>query len=207
MIDEEDREVISTRWDNQTSAGGLPRHEKGRKNGSPPKQPALWALRKDLGPASPVFGQLPRGFVQAIVPHLECLASEVLHVCSGSLGPEVGGVRIDIMSRARPDIRADARALPIRSASCRAVLLDPPYSVEYAERLYGCDYPRPSHLLREAARVVRPCGRIGFVHYLVPFPPPGCKLVGVYGLSVGVGYRMRAFTVFEREQDALPGVA
>ncbi len=104
---------------------------------------------------------------------------------------------------ARPDVLADGRALPFANGSIAAVMLDPPYTVQYAQDLYGVEYPRPSHLLREAARVVRPCGRIAFVHYLVPMPPPRCSLVRVLGLSTGFGFPMRAVTIFEREQDSL----
>lgn len=50
---------------------------------------------------------------------------------------------------------------------------------------------------------MRPCGRIAFVHYLVPMPPPGCHLVRVLGLSTGFGFPIRAVTVFEREQASL----
>jgi hypothetical protein len=65
--------------------------------------------------------------------------------------------------------------------------------------------PRPSWLLREAARVVMPCGRIGMLHVAVPFAPPGCRLVTVYGVSTGVGFRIRAFTIYERAQAGLFG--
>ena len=64
--------------------------------------------------------------------------------------------------------------------------------------------PATSHLLAEAARVLRPCGRVGILHFIVLMPPPGCKLVGVRGVTTGCGYRIRAFTVFEKDQDGLP---
>jgi ubiquinone/menaquinone biosynthesis C-methylase UbiE len=86
------------------------------------------------------------------------------------------------------------------------VLIDPPYSVEYAESLYGTDYPRPSHLLKEAARVVVPGGRVGILHFLVPFAPKGSGLefVAVRGVTTGLGYRIRAWTLFARQQANLP---
>lgn len=153
-----------------------------------------------------VWGSYPKGFLVWAVRQLGVWPSEVLHVCSGSLDETAGGVRVDMRQVAAPTVRADGRALPFRDASFKAVLLDPPYSVEYAEDLYQTDYPRPSHLLAEAARVVRPCGKIGFLHFLLPFPPPGCSFVRVKALTQGMGYRIRAFTIFEREQDSLPGV-
>ena len=112
---------------------------------------------------------------------------------------------MDVRPAAAPHVLADGRALPFADGTIAAVMLDPPYTAQYAADLYGVDYPRPSHLLREAARVVRACGRIAFVHYLVPMPPPRCSLVRVMGLSTGFGFPMRAVTVFEREQDSLKG--
>jgi hypothetical protein len=123
-------------------------------------------------------------------------------VCSGSL-PRGEGIRVDIRPEAQPDILADGRDLPLEANSQVAVLIDPPYSEEYAQTLYGVDYPRPSHLLREACRVVRAGGRIGFVHTLRPKPPRGARVVKVFGLSTGAGFPMRAVTIFEKDQAEL----
>lgn len=171
-----------------------------------PKPPVFSLLKHDvLGEQDPepVFGQYPRGLLNQLMPYLRATRREVLHVCSGALR-RGEGLRVDLREAARPDVRADGRALPFRSGVFRAVMIDPPYTEGYARDLYGIDYPKPSHLLAEAARVVRPCGRIGFVHYIVPYSPPCCRLIKVLGLSTGCGYAMRAVTIFEREQDGLP---
>jgi hypothetical protein len=174
--------------------------------GSDPKPPAICALYEDLMEPErlpeAVFGQYPAALIPKMLPWLACGRSEVLHVCSGSLKPREG-IRVDLRPEARPDVLADGRALPFANGSIAAVMLDPPYTAQYAQDLYGVEYPRPSHLLREAARVVRPCGRIAFVHYLVPMPPPNCSLVRVLGLSTGFGFPIRAVTVFERRQESL----
>lgn len=57
----------------------------------------------------------------------------------------------------------------------------------------------------EAARVVRPSGMIGFVHYIVPRPPPNCIFEKAFGLSTGFGFPMRAITLMRREQPRLEG--
>ncbi len=81
----------------------------------------------------------------------------------------------------------------------RACFWTPPYSVEYARELYGTDYPRPSALLAEAARVCRPGGRVGFLHFLVPKPgSPLLTIERIWGVTQGCGYRIRAFTVLQR---------
>jgi hypothetical protein len=169
-----------------------------------PKPPAICALYEDLAEDMPeaIFGQYPKALIGKLVPWLRCARHEILHVCSGSLPPGEG-IRVDVREEAKPDILADGRDLPLEDDSVAAVLIDPPYTPQYARDLYDVEYPRPSHLLREAARVVRPAGRIGFVHYLVPMPPPGCSLIKVLGLSTGFGFPMRAVTIFEKPQRGL----
>jgi len=179
-------------------AGG-PRANPGR----PPQPPPFCALYDDLNDQvlpDPVFGQYPRALIGKLLPWLKCRRHEILHVCSGSLNE---GIRVDIRADARPTVLADGRALPFAANTFKAVLLDPPYTPQYARELYGVDYPRPSHLLKEALRVVRPCGRVGFVHYLVPVPPRGLTHVKIFGLSTGMGFPMRAVTILEKEQDLL----
>ncbi len=194
-------DVISFKNDKKPS--GMPRERHRRKSGADPMPPALWTSPPTLQPEK-VWGQYPKGFLRWAARLLHCAPDQILHLCSGSLPAGQGRVRVDIRSAAAPDVQADARRLPFADGTFAGVMLDPPYSVEYAAELYnGAEYPRPSHLLAEAARVVRPCGRVGILHFLVPMPPPGCRLELVRGVTTGCGYRIRAFTVFEREQDGL----
>lgn len=192
---------------------GLPRHRVPGTNGSwpaagvDPKRPAICILHEDVAELErpqpqQVFGMYPRILIAKVLPWLRCERREILHICSGGL-PRGEGIRVDVRPEACPDILADGRQLPLRDGSIAAVMLDPPYTVQYARELYGVEYPLPSHLLAEAARVVRPAGRIAFVHTLVPMPPPGCRVVKVLGLSTGFGFHMRAVTIYEREQARL----
>jgi hypothetical protein len=170
-----------------------------------PRPPPLLVLYQDLAdepPPLPVYGQYPRGLIGKLLPWLRCARYEILHVCSGSL-PKGEGIRVDIRPEARPDILADGRRLPLRAGSVAAVMIDPPYCEEYAVSLYGVAYPRPSHLLREAARVVRPGGRIVLVHYITAAPAPGTRFVKALGLSIGFDAPMRAVSIYERDQAEL----
>lgn len=199
-------EVIHTPADR--TSGQLPREKMARTRGiHEARRPTLWADSDVFDAPAPVFGAYPKGFVAWAVRQLRCKPAEVLHVCSGMLDPTDGGIRVDLRAAAQPNVRADGRQLPFRDGVFKAVMIDPPYSVEYAEDLYGTEYPRPSHLLAESARVVRPGGLIAILHFLVPFPPKGCRFVSTRGVTTGCGYRIRAWTVFERPQDSLPGVA
>ena len=152
-----------------------------------------------------VFGRYPKGFLRHVVK-LQLLGhvkrNDILHVCSGTLS-ESEPWTVDIRPEAKPRVIADGCHLPFRDGVFAAVMLDPPYSDQYARNLYRSENPRPSWLLKEAARVVRPNGRIGLLHVAVPFAPDGVRLVKVYGVSCGVGFRIRAFTVWEKDQAAL----
>lgn len=150
-------------------------------------------------PATGVFGMYPAALIPKIAQWLRCDRREILHICSGGLPPGEG-IRVDIRPDARPDIIADGRALPLADESIAGAMLDPPYTEAYARELYGVEYPRPAHLLAEACRVVKPCGRFALVHYLVANPPDGAHVVKVFGLSMGFGYPMRAVTIYEKAQ-------
>lgn len=165
------------------------------------RQPALWAspVAHNFDPEA-VFGQYPKRFTTWAARVLHAQPDQVLHLCSGALA-KGHGLRVDVRQGARPDVRADARALPFRDGSFKAVAIDPPYTVEYAADLYGIEYPRPSALLREAARVVAPGGLVGILHFLVPSPVEGLAFVRAYGITTGAGYRIRAFTVYRREPE------
>lgn len=202
----DDGEVLHT--PNDKGIGGLPR-ELNRRRGIAPKAPALWAaldtfVDQDGIESRGVLGGYPKGFVPWASRLLNSRPGDVLHLCSGGLPPGVGRVRVDIRPSQRPDVVADCRKLPFRDSTFRAVMIDPPYSVEYSRDLYGVEYPRPSHLLAEASRVVEPSGRIGILHYLVMPAPPGCDFHGVRGVTTGLGYRIRAFTIYQKHQAGLP---
>lgn len=152
-----------------------------------------------------VFGQFPLGWLKDVL-RMKLLGDvsrdDILHVCSGTLGP-VERWTVDIRLAARSSVVANAEALPFLPATFRAILLDPPYTEQYARNLYGTEFPKPARMLREAARVVQPGGRIGLLHIAVPITPPGCEFVTSFGVVPGPGFRIRAFTVYERTHKQL----
>ena len=204
---ERDGETVSTPMDKARAGAGLPGVGTSGASGQLRGRASLWnATEAATFEPEALFGIYPKRFVPWALSAIQCRAADCLHVCSGSFGPEVGGVRLDIRPAARPDVVADGTALPFRDRQFAGVLLDPPWSVEYARELYGTTYPKPSRLLAEAARVTRPGGRVGFLHYLVPKPgSPLLSIERIWGVTQGCGYRIRAFTVLQRRHADLFG--
>ncbi len=122
----------------------------------------------------------------------------VLHLCSGSVNR---GITVDIRSETNPTIVADARDVPLPDESFRWIMIDPPYSKEYAENLYGTGghYPKPGQLMREATRLLVPGGMVGLLHFQVPMIRRPLRMVEVRGITTGMGFAIRAFTICRKD--------
>lgn len=148
----------------------------------------------------PEGGGYPHGFIElaARLMGVGDDLADVVHLCSGSV---VASRTFDLRPTSAAAVRADVRELPVATASVRWVMADPPYDPEYAEALWGMgkQYPTPTALLREAARILQPHGRIAYLHHVVPPLPPTLRRVGTWGVTTGVGYRIRALTIAERD--------
>lgn len=152
----------------------------------------------------PDGGGYPMGFVEWALEEMERVAgkevdaTKVLHLCSGSMKT---GVRVDIRPQTNPDIVADCRNVPLPDESFDFIMADPPYSVEYAENLYGTgkDYPKPGQILNEAARLLRPEGLVGLLHHQVPVFRRPLKLHKVYAVHRGLGFGLVAWSLLRKE--------
>jgi len=161
-----------------------------------------WILARPKGQR--IYGAFPSGFywrMRVMLPGYLC------HLCSGSLGlaDDDNALFVDKTRPAWAEglageffLQANATATGLRDGTFDAVMIDPPYSPEDAAE-YGHDYPEPKDLLREAWRIVRPGGRVGFLHYLFPRPPvKDYRLIATISVLMGYGNRVRLFTVFEK---------
>jgi SAM-dependent methyltransferase len=146
----------------------------------------------------PEGGGYPVGFVELAgrLMGVQDLGA-VLHLCAGSVSARLS---IDYRFEVSPACVGDARRLPVRSSCVDAIMVDPPYGQDYAEELWGLgkQYPTPMVLLRECERILRPGGKVAMLHQVVPVLPDGLIRLGVWGVSTGPGYRMRALTIAEK---------
>lgn len=83
----------------------------------------------------------------------------------------------------------------------RALIADPPYTEADADHYAPgrAAFPQANAVLRAMLAAVRPGGRVGMLHYIVPQPPrEGVKFVACAGVFVGFNNRIRCFSVFEK---------
>jgi hypothetical protein len=130
----------------------------------------------------------------------------VLHVCGGlaRLYPYAGGFgprdsTLDMDAMVSPDYQQDARdPLP---DGFKAMLIDPPYSVEDAEQYApgAGAYPSPAKLVQNAIDALDTGCRAGIIHYILPKCPQNARFVACVGVVSGFNNRIRVYSVFERK--------
>ena len=158
-------------------------------------------VAQDFG-VFPDGGGYPIGFLEHAYEWLGVTNPDlVLHLCAGSMQR---GITVDIRPEMNPDVVCDARATPFDDESFDWIMIDPPYSEEYARNLYGTEkhYPKPGQLMREAGRLLKPGGMVGLLHFQVPMVRKTLKIVEVRGITTGLGYAIRAFTICRKMPDA-----
>lgn len=149
----------------------------------------------------PEGGGYPKGFLHRALTIMGVDdPTKVLHVCSGSVR---FGVTVDIRPEKKPTVVADGRNLPFVDGSFRWILADPPYTEDHADNLYGTKavYPSPHILAQECMRVLTPGGYLGFMHPMVPKMKRPGKLLKVYTITQGMGYNVRAWSLFTKMAD------
>jgi hypothetical protein len=175
----------------------------------------MWILAR---PKVPYYGAYPSGFLERARALLGITPFDaLLHVCGGAarlypakprgFGPS--DRTLDLDAALKPDyVQSAADRLPAYDGSFDpllgwpALLADPPYTEQDAAHYTpgAAVYPAPNVVLKRMLEAVRPGGRVGLLHYVIPRPPAtGNRFVAVVGVFCGFGNRMRAFSVFERE--------
>lgn len=116
-------------------------------------------------PASKYPGCYPLHFERRLSEILEC--ENYIHLFAGK---STSGFRVDIRPEVKPDLIADVHnlsALPDNYYD--GGMADPPYTKEFAKKLYDTEYPKWSVWTKEFVRVVKPGGRLAVMqNYIVP---------------------------------------
>lgn len=175
----------------------------------------MWILaRAKLKNGKKYYGAYLGGFPERARALLGVtLNDSVLHVCGGMAKhyPYKGGFgphdkTLDLDPLSEPDYLQDARdPFPPNQQS---ILIDPPYS-ELDAKHYNVGpevYPKPTLLLKNAFEALRPGGRVGIIHYILPKAPKEMKFIAAVGVLCGFNNRIRCYSVFEKPTNS-PGAS
>ena len=158
----------------------------------------IWTLPRP--PVSKYRGAFPRFFEENLV--------KVLGYPEAILQPFGGratlGVRCDLDPTVEPDHVCDAHELPFPAESFDMVLLDPPYSDEEAQSIYGTPRLRPSVYVAEAVRVLRPGGWLVVYGDREPARPPCCNHAFRIVVILRPHHRPRVAMVFQKRKPGMP---
>lgn len=141
-----------------------------------------------------LHGQYPPTFLKralALFPD----AKRVLHCPSGTVEH---GITVDlkVCNVRKPQIQADARALPFADNSFDLFLSDPPYTVEDSAK-YDCGPFPLALMMKEAGRILRPNAYFGILHTYYPsYRRRQWKLEGLIAVVTGFQRATRMFSIF-----------
>lgn len=114
------------------------------------------------------------------------------------------GFRVDLRPEVAPDLVCDAHQLPSNwDEKFCVVILDPPYSEEYSERLYGTQHVplRWKQYTQEAARVCKEKGYIVSFHEKATPPIEGTLLVKRIFLEHRVWHALRCVHIHQKDTE------
>lgn len=162
-----------------------------------------WILGNDYR-GSGYHGAYPPGYLRRVrALFLDVPVRLQAHLFSGSLAPDVGGVRIDANATLRPTVAADAQALPFATGALQLTFADPPYSATDAAR-YGFPMIDRRRVLREVARATAPGGFLVWLDTVLPmFRKDAWSWVGQIGVVVSTNHQYRMVSIFQRTSEAV----
>jgi hypothetical protein len=143
-------------------------------------------------------GGFPTGFLKWV--RGKWWGEERCYLCSGQVNDEYA-TRVDLNPDVNPTHLEDARNTSLPDESFDWVMIDPPYSEELAESLYGLGkfFSSINKFTKEAERICRPQGLILTLSYEVPKRVKNCDLIACVGVYQNMPVaHMRCFTAWEK---------
>lgn len=166
-------------------------------------KPEISRGTRPMGAGTNGFGG---GFPRQFMPWVKKMGwfmegGKTCYLCSGGVTDE--GFKVDIRPELKPDLVADAAHTGLSAEQFDTVIIDPPYSLELAKKLYKTEahYHSINVFLDEGARLAKKGGLIISLSYECPKIPKGTDLIAVWGVyQIPLTSYMRCFCVFKKKE-------
>jgi len=149
---------------------------------------------------NPYNGSFPAGFMKW-VKNNGWWGEKRCYLCAGMVeDPEA--MKVDINPETKPTLLEDARKTSLPDEEFDWIMLDPPYTKELAEKLYGTGkyYAGINAFTKEASRICKPGGLIITLTYEIPKRVKDSNFIAVCGVyQVPAVSHMRCFTVSKKQ--------
>ena len=163
----------------------------------------IWVLGNNYRSKQKLYGEYPPNYLARVTSLFpDCVP--ILHLFSGSLEEDCGGVRFDVEASNHPDVIGDAERLssyfPANFFS--VIYADPPYSHEDA-RHYGRCLVNRNKVVSECFKVMCPGGFLVWLDQVLPmYRKSEFTLVGTIGVVRSTNHRFRVVSIFQKGGDA-----
>ena len=161
----------------------------------------MWMFGNNYRSKNGYYGEYPPSYLSRIT----CLFPDcdiALHLFSGSLKPDCGGIRFDANPECSPDVVGDAEHLSdyFPSDFFSVVYADPPYSNEDADH-YGTCMVNRNKVVSEGYKVLRVGGFLVWLDQVLPmYRKTELKMVGKIGLIRSTNHRFRVVCIFQKQE-------
>jgi len=161
----------------------------------------IWMIGNNYRSKSGYYGEYPPSYLKRVMSLFpDADPSKTLHLFSGSLGPDVPGIRFDINPGLAPTVVGKAEELSkhFPAGSLDLILADPPYSKEDAAH-YGTPLPNVHKVVGECAKVLRPGGHLVWLDTKFPmYRKIELHLMMTVGIIRSTNHRVRMVFGWER---------
>jgi hypothetical protein len=158
----------------------------------------LWIMGSSysVGYSKDWYGSYPFSYIERIMALFPDL--EPFHLFSGYVNEKL---TLDINSKSKAKIRADAQNLPLRNGSIELFIADPPYDEKYAKE-YGFSMISRNKVIEECYHALKPLGFLVWLDLLYPqfvFKEDyKYELYGIIGLVISTLHRIRQITILQK---------
>lgn len=148
-------------------------------------------------------GGFPKGFLKWIQEH-GWWGKHRCYLCAGAVN-DLEAVRVDVRPEVKPTHCEDARHTSLPDDEFDCVIVDPPYSRDLAQKLYGTEdvYSSVNMFAKEAGRICAPGGLVITLTYEVPRRVKDCDLEACCGVYQAINVaHMRCLAVWRKKGTA-----